>query len=104
MKAIFILHFDCLVVIGVVIVVVLVLTGYVSLCERRILALIQIRIGPGLVFFGLLTPLSDGIKLFLKFCVFVLGFDVVYFIGDHLLWFLLCLFDDSFFLLDFYYY
>lgn len=75
-----ILCFDVVIVILVVILVVLILTGYVSLCERKILAIVQMRIGPALFMFGLLTPITDGIKLFLKFIVFVVNFDVFYFL------------------------
>lgn len=60
--------------------VVLILCGYLSLCERKLLALIQLRIGPGLFFFGLLTPITDGIKLFLKFSLFIVSIDIFFFI------------------------
>jgi len=65
-------------IIGIIdVLVVLLLTGYVSLCERRVLAIVQIRIGPALCLFGLLTPVTDGLKLFLKFIVFVGQVEVV---------------------------
>nr|AIL54355.1 NADH dehydrogenase subunit 1 [Angomonas deanei] len=60
--------------------VVLVMNGYVSLCERRVLAIVQIRVGPALFLFGILTPITDGVKLFVKFVVFVVSFDIFYFI------------------------
>lgn len=75
------LNIDVIIIIVIDILVVLVLTGFVSLCERRILALVQIRIGPSLCFFGLLTPITDGIKLFVKFIIFVISFEIIYLIG-----------------------
>lgn len=75
------LFLDICVILIIIILVVLILTGFVSLCERRILAIVQIRIGPALFLFGLLTPITDGLKLFLKFVVFVISFDILYLIG-----------------------
>ncbi len=62
------------------VVVLMVLCGVFSLCERKVLALVQLRVGPGLFLFGILTPITDGIKLFVKFVLFVISFDVLYFI------------------------
>nr|DAC80477.1 TPA_asm: NADH dehyrogenase 1 [Leishmania pifanoi] len=75
------LNIDIIIIIIINILVVLVLTGFVSLCERRILALVQIRVGPALCFFGLLTPISDGVKLFIKFIIFVISFEIFYLIS-----------------------
>nr|DAC80429.1 TPA_asm: NADH dehyrogenase 1 [Leishmania enriettii] len=72
------LNIDIIIIIIINILVVLVLTGFVSLCERRILALVQIRVGPALFLFGILTPLTDGIKLFIKFIIFVISFESIY--------------------------
>jgi NADH:ubiquinone oxidoreductase subunit H len=58
----------------------MVLCGIFSLCERKILALFQLRVGPGLFLFGLLTPITDGIKLFIKYALFIISFDILYFI------------------------
>ena len=45
----------------------LIAIAYFTLAERKILASIQRRKGPNIVgIFGLLQPLSDGLKLFLK--------------------------------------
>lgn len=74
--------FDIIICILLYILVILILCGYLSLCERKILALIQLRIGPGLFFFGLLTPITDGIKLFLKFSLFIVSIDIFYFISS----------------------
>lgn len=75
------INLDIIIILIIDILVVLVLTGFVSLCERRILALVQIRIGPALFLFGILTPITDGIKLFVKFVVFVISFEIIYLIG-----------------------
>lgn len=51
-------------------IIVLVLTGgfaYATLYERRVIARIQVRIGPNRAGpFGLLQPVADGIKLIFK--------------------------------------
>lgn len=51
----------------IVIIIVLVLLGFFTLLERKILGLGQVRIGPnkGIVV-GLAQPLLDGFKLFMK--------------------------------------
>ena len=56
------------VIYAVVIVAVLpLMAGYIVLLERKVLGRIQNRWGPSRVGpFGLLQPLADGIKLFLK--------------------------------------
>jgi len=46
-----------------------------SLCERKIFALIQMRCGPALTWYGIVTPISDGCKLFVKFLVFIVTVD-----------------------------
>jgi NADH:ubiquinone oxidoreductase subunit H len=70
--------FDYLLCILIYVLIILILCGYLSLCERKFLALVQFRIGPGLFFFGLLTPITDGLKLFLKFTLFIVSIDIFY--------------------------
>jgi len=40
--------------------------------------MVQLRIGPALFLFGLLTPITDGVKLFIKFVLFVVNVDAFY--------------------------
>lgn len=71
---------DLIIVSLIYVIVLMVLSGIYSLCERKIMAIIQLRIGPGLFLFGILTPITDGVKLFLKFILFIISFDLIYFI------------------------
>jgi len=49
------------------IVCVLVAVAYFTLAERKVMASIQRRLGPNVVgVWGLLQPLADGLKLFVK--------------------------------------
>jgi len=50
-----------------VILPVLVATAFFTLAERKLMASIQRRTGPGIVgFWGVLQPLADGLKLLTK--------------------------------------
>lgn len=51
----------------IIIIPLLISVAYFTIAERKIMGSIQIRRGPNVVgFFGLLQPLADGAKLFLK--------------------------------------
>lgn len=57
------------------------------------LSISQLRIGPALLLFGINTPITDGIKLILKFLNFSSNIDIIY------LWIVLCILYIFFFLL-----
>lgn len=51
----------------IIVVPVLIAVAYVTLAERKVLGSIQLRKGPNVVgLYGLLQPLTDGVKLFAK--------------------------------------
>lgn len=51
----------------VIILPLLIAVAYLTLAERKVMASIQRRKGPNIVgIFGLLQPLADGLKLFIK--------------------------------------
>ena len=59
----------------------LIAVAYFTLIERQILAAIQRRQGPNIVgFFGLLQPLADGLKLFLKETILPKSSNLIIFI------------------------
>ncbi|MFQ5607913.1 MAG: NADH-quinone oxidoreductase subunit H, partial [Candidatus Zixiibacteriota bacterium] len=56
-----------LVKIAVVVLITLTACAYLTLAERRLVALFQQRVGPNLAGpFGLLQPLADGLKMAMK--------------------------------------
>ena len=56
-----------LIILVQIIIFILVSVAYLTLLERKVLAIIQRRKGPNAVgVFGLLQPLADGFKLLLK--------------------------------------
>lgn len=64
-----------------VILPVLIAVAYFTLIERQVLAAVQRRQGPNIVgFFGLLQPLADGLKLFLKETILPKSSNMIIFI------------------------
>jgi NADH-quinone oxidoreductase subunit H len=81
-----------LVGIVVVIVVLLLSVAYFTYWERKVLAWVQLRKGPNVVGpFGLLQPIADGLKLFMKETVIPAGANRVVFIAAPILTFVLSL-------------
>jgi NADH-quinone oxidoreductase subunit H len=81
-------------VVGIVLLVALLLGGmaYLTLFERKVLALIQRRKGPNVVGpFGLLQPMADGIKLIVKETVIPTGANAAVFMVAPLITFVLAL-------------
>lgn len=56
----------------------MILCGYYSLTERKVMASFQLRIGPGLFIAGILTPITDGIKLLFKNALLIVSIDFIY--------------------------
>ena len=70
----------------------LISVAYFTLVERKILASIQRRRGPNVVgIFGLLQPLADGLKLFVKETILPSNADVILFVFAPILTFFLSL-------------
>ncbi len=75
-----------------IIVPLLVLVAMLTYYERKVMAAMQLRMGPNVVGpFGLLQPFADGLKLFLKETVFPTGANKVVFTVAPMLTFLLSL-------------
>ena len=70
--------FDVIIIVLLYIVVFMILCGYYSLCERKVLAAFQLRVGPGLFIAGILTPITDGIKLLFKNALLIVSIDFLY--------------------------
>lgn len=69
---------DILLICIIVVVVFMVYSGLISLLDRKIMAMTQNRVGPGLFLFGICTPIFDGVKLILKFGLLILNVDLFY--------------------------
>jgi NADH-quinone oxidoreductase subunit H len=84
--------------------------AYLTYAERKVIGAIQLRKGPNVVGpFGLLQPIADGAKLFLKETVIPTGADRAVFVLAPMLTFILALigwavipFDDGWVLSDIY--
>jgi NADH-quinone oxidoreductase subunit H len=76
----------------ILIVPLLIAIAYFTLAERKILASIQRRKGPNVVgAFGILQPLADGLKLFVKETILPSNADIILFILAPILTFFLSL-------------
>lgn len=73
------LIFDFIILILLFFLCITLLCGYLSLCERKVLAIVHLRIGPGLFLFGMLAPLMDGVKLMFKTWSLLINFDFLFF-------------------------
>src|SRR5713226_3055298 len=90
----FITHPITLMVIEILVIVVVLLlsVAYFTYWERKVLAWAQLRKGPNVVGpFGLLQPIADGLKLFLKETVVPSGANRVVFVAAPILTFVLSL-------------
>jgi NADH-quinone oxidoreductase subunit H len=75
-----------------IIVPLLLAVAYLTYAERKVLAAAQLRMGPNVVGpFGLLQPIADGLKLFLKETVIPSGANRVVFVMAPILTFVLSL-------------
>jgi NADH-quinone oxidoreductase subunit H len=76
----------------IIVVPLLISVAYFTLAERKILGAIQRRRGPNVVgIFGLLQPLSDGFKLFIKETVIPSNSNMYLFIASPMLTFIISL-------------
>ncbi|HTH15512.1 MAG TPA: NADH-quinone oxidoreductase subunit H, partial [Magnetospirillum sp.] len=75
-----------------IVVPLLVAVAYLTYAERKVIGAIQLRKGPNVVGpFGLLQPLADGAKLFLKETILPTGANKAVFVVAPMLTFILAL-------------
>ena len=75
-----------------IVVPLLIAVAYFTLAERKIMGAIQRRRGPNVVgVFGLLQPLADGLKLFVKETIFPSNSNIILFLIAPMLTFILSL-------------
>nr|YP_010041743.1 NADH dehydrogenase subunit 1 [Cyanophora sudae]QPB15048.1 NADH dehydrogenase subunit 1 [Cyanophora sudae] len=75
-----------------IIIPLLIAVAYLTLAERKVMASMQQRKGPNIVgFWGLLQPLADGLKLFIKETIFPNSANTIIFLFAPILTFMLSL-------------
>ena len=75
-----------------ILVPVLIAVAYLTYAERKVMAAMQLRMGPNVVGpFGLLQPIADGAKLFLKETIVPTGANTVVFIVAPMITFVLAM-------------
>ena len=75
-----------------IVIPLLIAVAYLTLFERKVLAAMQIRLGPNVVGpFGLLQPFADGLKLLLKETILPAGANKAVFLAAPMLTFVLSL-------------
>ena len=73
-----------------VVIPLLISVAYFTLAERKLMGIIQRRKGPNVVgFLGLLQPLGDGLKLFVKETIFPSNSNISIFLIAPMLTFIL---------------
>ena len=75
-----------------IVISVLISVAYFTIAERKIMGIIQRRKGPNVIgFVGLLQPLADGLKLFVKETIFPSNSNLIMFLVAPMLTFILSL-------------
>ena len=75
-----------------IVVPLLISVAYFTIAERKIMGIIQRRKGPNVIgFLGLLQPLADGLKLFVKETIFPSNSNIIVFLIAPMLTFILSL-------------